>query len=174
MTVVAVQGDLTRMEVDVVVNAANAHLAHGGGVAAALSRAAGPELDRESRAWVAERGPVGDGQAAVTTAGALPARWVVHVVGPVHREGQDNAGLLERAVTAALNAAEELGAASIALPAISAGIFGYPLEQATAVIARTCLAWERQEAQASLTDIRLVGFDDQAVEAFSRALHDAG
>lgn len=81
----AVVGDLTRLGTDVVVNAANEHLAHGGGVAAALSRAGGPAVQAESDRWVAEHGPVGPGRAAVTTAGALPARWIVHVVGPRFR-----------------------------------------------------------------------------------------
>src|ERR671918_98630 len=115
----AVQGDLTAMEVDAVVNAANEHLHHGGGVAAALSRAGGPSVQRESHAWVDQHGPVQPGQAAVTTAGDMPAAHVVHVVGPRYRSGQDNPGLLRQAVHAALEGAAGSGATSVALPAIS-------------------------------------------------------
>jgi hypothetical protein len=95
-TVVACVGDLTRQDVDVVVNAANEHLQHGGGVAAALARAGGAAVREESDAHVATHGPVEPGSAAVTTAGALPARHIVHVVGPRYRRGQDNAGCSRR------------------------------------------------------------------------------
>lgn len=165
----ALRGDLTALHVDVVVNAANEHLAHGGGVAAALSRAGGPEVQRASDAWVAEHGPLRTGRAAVTTGGQLPARWLVHVVGPRHRAGQDNAGLLRGAVRAALDAADDLGARSIALPAISAGIFGYPPPDATAVIAAACAEWAR-EGPEHLADVQLVGFDDATADLFATGI----
>lgn len=168
MGIRVVVGDLTRQDVDVVVNAANSRLQHGGGVAAALARAGGPEVQAASDAWVAEHGPLGPGTAAVTTAGRLPARHIVHVVGPVHRPGQDNAGLLAQAVRAALDAAAGTGARTVALPAISAGIYGYPQAEACAVIAQTCRSWLAEGGD--LDEIRLVGLDEAAGADFRRGL----
>ena len=120
-----VEGDITTQSVDVIVNAANSDLAHGGGVAAAIARAAGPDLRRESAEY--PRVPVGG--AGVTTAGELPARWVVHAVGPVWSGGDDGEPeLLAGAYSSALGKAIDLGARSIAFPSISTGIFGYPIE----------------------------------------------
>jgi O-acetyl-ADP-ribose deacetylase len=168
-SLVAIAGDLTRQEVDVVVNAANEQLAHGGGVAAALARAGGPAVQEESEAWVAAHGEVGPGQAAVTTAGEMPARRIVHVVGPRWQEGQDNEGLLRQAVHAALDAARGEGASSVALPAISAGIFGYPPDEAARVIATEATAWLGEEPD-PVTEIRLVGYDEAAARLFADAL----
>lgn len=167
----ALRGDLTALPVDAVVNAANERLAHGGGVAAALSRAGGPEVQRASDAWVAHHGPLRAGQAAVTTGGRMPARWLIHVVGPRHRAGQDNAGLLRGAVRAALDAADELEARSIALPAISAGIFGYPPPEATTVIADACAEWLHERPE-HVADVLLVGFDDATADLFARGITD--
>lgn len=163
------RGDITTAEVDAVVNAANERLAHGGGVAAALSRGGGPAVQEESDAWVAEHGPVQPGQAAVTTAGDLPADVLVHIVGPRYRDGQDNEGLLVRAVTAALDAAEDAGAGSVALPAISAGVFGYPPAEATAIVARACADW-LSDTDRRITDVVLVGFDTQTAELFTEGV----
>ncbi|MGH8906729.1 MAG: macro domain-containing protein [Egibacteraceae bacterium] len=168
-TILAVQGDLTAQDVDALVNAANEQLAHGGGVAAALSRTGGPAVQRESSDWVRAHGLVGSGAAAVTTAGLMPARWIVHVVGPRWRQGQDNAGLLRRAVRAALDTARDLGASSVAMPAISAGIFGYPRAEATAVIADETVTW-LQASRGTLGEVRLVGYDTPTVEDFATAL----
>jgi O-acetyl-ADP-ribose deacetylase len=170
-TVVVCAGDLTRQEVDAVVNAANEQLQHGGGVAAALARAGGPTVQRESDDYIAVHGPVRPGTAAVTSGGALPADHIVHVVGPRYRRGQDNAGLLAGAVTAALDAADAAGASSAALPAISAGIFGYPAPEAGRVIAETACTWLSEGAR-SITEIRLVGFDAEAARYFVAGLPD--
>lgn len=168
--ITAIAGDLTRQDVDVVVNAANQHLRHGGGVAAAIARAGGPEIQRASDAWVDQHGPLADGQAAITTGGELPAKHVVHVAGPVYDEThEDNAKRLAMAVRAALDAAAGVGARSIAFPAISAGIFGYPLAEATSVLADEVVSWVAQHPGA-LDEVRLVGFDDAASEAFASAL----
>ena len=164
-----VHDDITTLDVDAVVNAANERLAHGGGVAAALARAGGDEVQRESDDWVAEHGPVRPGTAAVTTAGRMPARMIIHVVGPRYRDDHNNAALLEQAVRAALDAADGADATSIALPAISAGIFGYPPPEATAVIARTCATW-LSGADRSIRDVALVGYDAATAELFSEAL----
>ena len=157
-----VVGDLTSQPVDAIVNAANEYLAHGGGVAAAIVRAGGQVIQDESDLWVREHGPLGPGQAAVTTGGSLPARHVIHVVGPRYRDGQDNAGLLGEAVEAALAAAADLGIGSIAFPAISAGTFGYPRAQASRVIK----GW----TGARLQRIVLVGYDEAAANDFRSAL----
>lgn len=171
--VLAVQGDLTAQAVDAVVNAANERLAHGGGVAAALSRAGGPEVQRQSDAWVRTHGLLRPGDAAVTSAGHMPAQWIIHVVGPRWHTDQDNERLLRIAVLAALNKARDLGASSIALPAISAGIFGYPQAEATAVIASEAVAWlERHPG--GITEVRLMGYDSATAENFARGLSEPG
>lgn len=169
----ALCADLTRQRVDAIVNAANEYLAHGGGLAGAIVRAGGEEIQDESDRWVAEHGPLSPGVAAVTEAGRLPARMVIHVAGPIYREGQDNARLLRTAVEAALDAAAARGCRTVALPAISAGIFGYPLREATRVIAASCAAWAATHP-GSLDEIRLVGFDPAAQEAFRDGLEELG
>jgi O-acetyl-ADP-ribose deacetylase (regulator of RNase III) len=166
---VAIQGDLTAQDVDAIVNAANDYLQHGGGVAAAIVRAGGFEIQQESDAWVHEHGPVGRGTAAVTTAGAMPARWVVHTVGPRFREGQDNEGLLIDAVTSAIEAGIEVGARSMAFPAISAGIFGYPPDEAAKVIVAAAAAFAASHPGA-LDEIRFVAFDQDMANRFRNAL----
>lgn len=123
------QGDLAREEVDALVNAANSQLQHGSGVAKALREAGGAEFERASRDYVAQHGPVPVGEAAVTAAGALPCRAVLHAVGPVWNERGDEASqrqLLARTVYNVLARASQLGFVSVALPAISSGVFGFP------------------------------------------------
>jgi O-acetyl-ADP-ribose deacetylase len=169
-TIRSLTGDLTREEVDAIVNAANVGLQHGGGVAGAISRAAGPTVQRESDAWVAEHGPLRDGTAAVTGAGRLPCRLVVHVAGPVYDAGRDdNADRLRAAVTAALGAAAGRDARTVSFPAISAGIYGYPLAEAATVLASTVVGWVRAHP-GRLDEVRLVGFSDEATAAFASAL----
>jgi len=167
--VVAVEGDLTRQDVDVVVNAANEQLAHGGGVAASLAGAGGAVVTEESQAWVREHGPLGPGVAAVTSGGELPAAHLVHVVGPRYCDGQDNEGLLRLAVRTALDAARDTGARSVALPAISAGVFGYPPAEAGRVIADESVAWLSAEP-GTVEEVRLVGFDGEAAGHFAAGL----
>lgn len=164
-----VHGDLTEQDVDVVVNAANEQLAHGGGVAAALVRAGGRVVQEESNDWIRRNGPLTSGSAAITRAGALPAGWIVHVVGPRYRRGGNNVELLRAAVSAALAATAEIGARTVAMPAISAGIFGYPLEEATAVIADACRRWLDGHPGA-IDEVRLVGYDTATVAAFEKAV----
>ena len=168
--ITSVHGDIAAQEVDAVVNAANERLVHGGGVAGAIARAGGPAIQHESDRWVADNGPLSPGVAAVTGAGTMPARWVVHVAGPHFRDGQDNRGLLEAAVRAALDAATGVGARSVALPALSSGVFGYPLNEATAVIVGAVSSWCVEHPNA-LSEIRLVGWDEQATTAFEDALN---
>jgi putative ATPase len=167
-SIVVVHGDLTQQGVGAIVNAANEHLSHGGGVAAAIVRAGGSTIQEQSHQWVREHGTVTAGTAAVTGAGRLRADWVVHVVGPRYHEGRDNESLLREAVGAALSAAAGTGARTVAMPAISAGIFGYPTEEATQVISSTCRAWLSANPGV-IDEVRLVGFDLETVAAFERA-----
>lgn len=170
--VTVTRGDLTAACVDVIVNAANEFLRHGGGLAAALAAAGGEEFLADSERWVSEHGPVRSGEAAVTVGGRLQAAWVVHVVGPRYREGQDNPALLREAVRAALDASAGLGAETVAVPAISTGVFGYPLDPATGVIASECVRWVRKHPGV-LREVRLVGFDRRNADAFRRGLESA-
>ena len=172
-TVRAIRGDLTDQAVDAIVNAANIHLQHGGGVAGALASRGGPIIQRESDDWVRRHGPLTPGTAAVTDAGELPARFVVHVAGPIYDDTSDaNADLLAAAVVAALDAATNAGARTIAMPAISAGIYGYPRSAACEVIARTTSQWVQAHPD-ELDEIVLVGFDDATAADFAAALdHD--
>lgn len=165
-----VRGDLTRQRVDGIVNAANEHLAHGGGVAAAIVRTGGRVIQEESDQWVRDHGPLGTGDAAVTTGGALQASHVIHVVGPRYRSGADNEGMLRTAVVAALDAAESVDLHSVAMPAISAGVFGYPRDEATRVIADAVAEWFGGREEGHLREVRLVGFDRDAADDFAEAV----
>jgi O-acetyl-ADP-ribose deacetylase (regulator of RNase III) len=167
-----VEGDITAVVVDAIVNAANEQLVHGGGVAAAISKAGGPSIQDESSRWVAAHGQVVPGTVAVTTAGALPARWVVHTVGPRYRAGADNARLLSDAVVAALDAVAEMEGRSLAFPAISAGIFGYPRRDATEVIAAAVVAWVSGHPDA-LDEVVLVGHDSGTCGDFAAGVASA-
>jgi O-acetyl-ADP-ribose deacetylase len=166
-----VQGDITEQEVDAVVNAANSSLLGGGGVDGAIHRRGGPAILAECRRLRAERYPDGlpTGRAVATTAGRLPARWVIHTVGPVHSTSEDRSGLLASCHTESLQVADELGASSVAFPAISTGVYGYPLDEAAPVALGAV-----READTRVQEIRFVLFDRAALEAFERALEDSG
>jgi O-acetyl-ADP-ribose deacetylase len=127
-TIEVLEADITALEVDAIANAANTQLLHGGGVAAAISRAAGPELDRESR----EVAPIGLGEAAETSAGAMPARWVIHAA-TMELGGPTSAETIRRATASTLARAEELGARSLALVAFGTGVGGFPLREAARI-----------------------------------------
>lgn len=163
-----IQGDITRQEVDAIVNAANDRLRHGGGVAGVISRSGGPVIQRESSAWVREHGPVTHARPAYTSAGDLPCRYVIHAVGPVWGSGEEDRKLAA-AVRGSLRRADELSLRSIALPAISTGIFGYPMERAARVIYRAVREYASQNPESELESIRLVLYGDQAVSAFLSA-----
>ena len=159
-----VQGDITQEQVDAIVNAANAHLRHGAGVAGAILRRGGDVIRQESDAWVQAHGPVSHAQPAWTSAGALPAKYVIHAVGPVWGEGDEEAKLAD-AVRGSLRLAGELGCTSIALPAISTGIFGYPPEQAARVIFSTIEKFFTANPS-PLKIVRLVLFDSDTALTF--------
>lgn len=169
----ALQADITTLEVDAIVNAANTHLQHGGGVAQAIANAGGRIIQQASDDWIRSHGPLTSGTAAVTPAGDMPARLVIHVAGPRFAADRDNAGLLATAVAAALNTAADQSCRSIALPAISAGIYGYPLVEATQLIATTVKQWCETHPE-SLDEVFLVGFDDRVTEAFRTAIEGSG
>jgi O-acetyl-ADP-ribose deacetylase len=124
----ALDADVTTLEVDAIANAANTQLRHGGGVAAAIARAAGPELDRESR----ERAPIGLGEAVETTAGAMPSRWVIHAA-TMELGGPTSADIIRRSTASTIARAEALGARSLALVAFGTGVGGFPLDEAARI-----------------------------------------
>ena len=168
-TLSALTGDITTMPVTAIVNAANVHLRHGGGVAQAIALAGGETINNESREWILANGPLVPGVAALTSAGNMPSEYVIHVAGPVYSEGQDNEELLAAAVLGALETATELDAMTIAVPAISAGIFGYPADEAASVIAETAAAFLSEEST-SLRGVRLVGYDDAMTYLFTTSI----
>ena len=152
-----VRGDLLKEPVEAIVNAANGHLAHGGGVAGIISRAAGPSLQAESDRLVAARGPFATGSAVVTTAGALAFKGVIHAVGPRYGEGDEEEKLF-KALTAAWERARENGWASVAFPAVSSGIFAVPVE----ICAR---AYLRAARVSPLRNVRLCLRDQPVIDA---------
>jgi putative ATPase len=166
-----VQGDLTVEEVDAIVNAANRSLKHGGGVAGAIARRGGPQIQAESDAWVREHGPVMCSEPAYTSAGRLSCRYVIHAVGPMWGEGEEDEKLAA-AVSSSLRLAESLGLASVALPAISTGIFGFPVERAAQVIIRAIQTYLDRNPRSGLKKIRLVLYDPPTVDVFVKAFED--
>ena len=162
---IVAMGDITRSEVDVIVNAANSALIPGGGVCGAIHRAAGPELARA----VAEHGSCPTGEAVATAAFDLPSRWVVHTVGPVWNGGREGEpALLASCYRRSLELAAELGAASIAFPAISTGIYGYPLGPATSIAVETV----RKSVSSAIETVHFVCFDKTAARTYEDALRD--
>ncbi len=147
-------GDLLAQPVDAIVNAANGRLAHGGGVAAAIARAAGPALEREGDRLVAERGTIPVGEAVVTTAGRLPYKGVVHAVGPQLGEGEEERKLVSALASAFARAAER-GFASLAFPAVSSGIFAVPLEVCARGYVRAVREYFAAHPDTSLREVRL-------------------
>ncbi|MFC5951114.1 O-acetyl-ADP-ribose deacetylase [Pseudonocardia lutea] len=160
-----VQGDITTQEVDAVVNAANSSLLGGGGVDGAIHRAGGPAILAECKELRATRYPDGlpTGQAVATTAGNLPARWVIHTVGPVYAKKEDRSHLLASAYRESLRVADELGARSVAFPAVSAGIYGWPLADAARIAVTTV-----READTQVEMARFVLFSAEILRAFEK------
>ncbi len=167
-TIELVQGDITREKTDAVVNAANSELLPGGGVCGAIHRAGGPEIADECIMVRARKGPVPPGGAAATTGGRLSAKYVIHAVGPVWHGGDSGeAETLASAYREALRVADELGLQSVAFPAISTGIFGYPLELAAEIALST--ASRTLPGLRNVSLVRFVLFDAAALNAFQRA-----
>ncbi len=168
MEIEIIRGDITEQRVDAIVNAANRELRAGGGVCGAIHRAAGPSLEHAA----VPLGPIETGDAVATDAFRLaPAiRWVIHAVGPVwHGGDQGEADLLASCYRRSLEVADELGAASVAFPSISTGIFGYPIEEAAGVAVRTLVT-----AETDVEVVRLVAFDERNHAALTAQLEAAG
>ena len=167
-TIELVQGDITRQEVDAIVNAANSSLLGGGGVDGAIHRAGGPAILEECRQIRATSGPLPPGKAVATTAGRLGARYVIHTVGPIWSGGhQGEAETLGSCYRAALGIADEFGLSSVAFPAISTGAYGYPVDEAARVAVGAVTAGV--ESASSIRDIRFVLFDAETLRAFEAA-----
>jgi O-acetyl-ADP-ribose deacetylase (regulator of RNase III) len=164
-TLALYHGDLTEENVDAIVNAANAQLAHGGGVAGAIVRRGGHEIQEESNAWVRQNGPAGHDRPALTSGSRLPARWVIHAVGPVWGSG-DEERKLQAAYTSALQLAHEKRFASIAFPSISTGIFGFPIERGAAIGVQAAVDFCAALPGPSLREIRFTLIDVPTAEAF--------
>ncbi|WP_100444045.1 O-acetyl-ADP-ribose deacetylase [Glycomyces xiaoerkulensis] len=163
MAVRIISGDITEQRVDAIVNAANSSLMGGGGVDGAIHRRGGPAILEECRqlrsSQFAQGLPVG--RAVATTAGNLPARWVIHTVGPVYSPDEDRSELLASCYRNSLQVADHLGADSIAFPAVSAGAYGWPAESAARIAYETVTA-----ADGSIADIRFVLLDPELLRAF--------
>jgi O-acetyl-ADP-ribose deacetylase (regulator of RNase III) len=158
-----IQADITQLDLDAITNAANTQLRHGGGVAAAIQRAAGPELERESR----ERAPIGLGEAVATTAGEMPARWVIHAA-TMELGGPTSAEIIERATQSTLRVAEERGCKSLAFVAFGTGVGGFPLDEAARIMVGVAAAHS-----GGLERIVFAVHGDAAERAFKEAVDAA-
>jgi O-acetyl-ADP-ribose deacetylase len=160
-------GDITDQSTDAVVNAANSSLLGGGGVDGAIHHRGGPAIVAECRLLRASRYPDGlpAGEAVATTAGDLPARWVIHTVGPVYSGADDRSAVLASCYVASLRVADELGAKTVAFPAISAGAFGWPVDDAARIALTTV-----SRTPSQLDEVRFVLFSTDVNASFRRAL----
>jgi O-acetyl-ADP-ribose deacetylase (regulator of RNase III) len=162
-----VSGDLTEEQVDAIVNAANSHLAHGSGVAGAIVRRGGRGIQVESDAWVQAHGPVSHAEPAYTGAGRLPSRYVIHAVGPRWGSGEED-DKLAAAVRGSLALADRLGLASLSIPPISTGIFGFPRERAARIFRSTIAGYFEEHPQSGLSQVRVAIIDRETLEIFER------
>jgi O-acetyl-ADP-ribose deacetylase len=163
-----VQGDITTEEVDAIVNAANEYLQHGGGVARTISKKGGSAIQKESNIWILQHGRVPHANPAWTSGGRLPAKYVIHAVGPVWGDGDED-NKLEAAVTGSLRVADELKCSSVALPAISTGIYGFPKDQAAGIIFSAIEKYLVDHSSSGLKTIKLILYDQPTVEVFLKA-----
>jgi O-acetyl-ADP-ribose deacetylase (regulator of RNase III) len=163
-TITLVRGDITRESVDAIVNAANSSLLGGGGVDGAIHRRGGPAILDDCRKLRASQYGKGlpTGQAVATTAGDLDARWVIHTVGPVWSASEDRSQLLASCYRESLRVADELGARTVAFPAVSTGIYGWPIDDGARIAVETVRA-----ADTAVEEVRFVLFDERAYEAFA-------
>ncbi|SDQ34760.1 O-acetyl-ADP-ribose deacetylase (regulator of RNase III), contains Macro domain [Thermostaphylospora chromogena] len=171
MRITLVQGDITEQDVDAVVNAANSSLLGGGGVDGAIHRRGGPTILADCRRLRATRFPKGlpTGQAVATTAGELPALWVIHTVGPVYSPSEDRSELLASCHRESLRVADELGARTVAFPAVSTGAYGWPVKDAARIAVRAV-----RKTDTRVAEVRFVLFDERAFTAYGEALRAAG
>ncbi|GAA0630508.1 O-acetyl-ADP-ribose deacetylase [Streptomyces thermocarboxydovorans] len=168
-TITLVQGDITRQSADAIVNAANSSLLGGGGVDGAIHRRGGPAILEECRRLRATKYGKGlpTGQAVATTAGELDARWVIHTVGPVYSTTEDRSDLLASCYRESLRVADELGAKTVAFPAISTGVYRWPMDDAARIAVETVRAMDT-----AVEEVRFVLFDERAYNAFAARLED--
>lgn len=166
-----VRGDIASQDVDAIVNAANTALRPGGGVDGAITRAAGPDALADRERVIAARGvpPLPTGQAVATIGGALRARWIIHTAGPIYSGSPDDPRLLAACHVESLRVADELGARTVAFPAISTGIYGYPLHEAAPIAVGAI-----RMAETSVEEVRFVLFDERAMAAFRAAIAGGG
>ncbi|MEU0440332.1 O-acetyl-ADP-ribose deacetylase [Streptomyces sp. NPDC006186] len=164
-TITLVRGDITRVSADAIVNAANSSLLGGGGVDGAIHRRGGPAILEECRRLRASRYGRGlpTGRAVATTAGNLDARWVIHTVGPVHSAEEDRSELLASCYRESLRVADELGAPTVAFPAISTGVYRWPMDDAARIAVDTV-----RSTPTRVEEVSFVLFDDRAYDAFAR------
>jgi len=168
------QGDITSLAVDAIVNAANRFLMHGGGVALAISRKGGLAIQTESTVWVAKHGPLATGDAVMTSGGKLPAKFVIHTPGPVWGDQPDNDSdaMLRRSIRNSLALADERGLKSVAFPAISTGIYGFPVDRAAKVILSDAASYLRGETK--LERVVFCLYDKATFEVFTAAFTALG
>jgi O-acetyl-ADP-ribose deacetylase (regulator of RNase III) len=165
-----IQGDITKQASDAIVNAANSGLMGGGGVDGAIHRAGGPAILEECQQIVAQKGRLPTGRAVITTGGNLPAKYVIHTVGPVwHGGNKGEAGLLESAYRESLRLAAAKKLASVAFPSISTGAYGYPVAEAAGIAVRTAASFLREQVT-SVREVVFVLFDPATYQAYSSAL----
>lgn len=162
-----VRGDITRQTADAIVNAANSSLLGGGGVDGAIHRRGGPAILEDCRKLRAARygGGLPTGQAVATTAGDLDARWVIHTVGPVWSATEDRSALLASCYRESLRVADEIGARTVAFPAVSTGVYGWPMDDGARIAVETV-----RTTDTSVEEVRFVLFDERAYEAFDHAI----
>jgi O-acetyl-ADP-ribose deacetylase (regulator of RNase III) len=163
-----VHGDITQEHVDAIVNAAGAGLHHGGGVAGVISRKGGPTIQSESNSWIQKHGQATHANPAYTSGGNLPCKYIIHAVGPIWGSGDEDRKLTA-AITGSFNMADELGLESIAFPAISTGIFGFPKERAARIIFDVIDGSFTGDDPIALKNVRLVLFDRATVDIFLHA-----
>jgi O-acetyl-ADP-ribose deacetylase (regulator of RNase III) len=161
-----IHGDITRSSVEAIINAANTQLQHGGGVAGAIARVGGPIIQRESDDWVRSHGPLSHDTPALTSAGDLPCQYVIHTVGPIWGEGDEDQKL-HSAVQSALRLADENGFKSIALPAISTGIYGFPKDRGARVILDAIITYLDGTPDTCLSRVEITLIDEPSVEIFA-------
>jgi O-acetyl-ADP-ribose deacetylase len=171
MKITFVQGDITEQDVDAIVNAANHSLLGGGGVDGAIHRRGGPEILAECQKLRQDKYPDGlpTGQAVATTAGRLKARWVIHTVGPTYAESKDKSQLLADCFRNSLALAEELGARTVAFPAISTGVYRWPVDDAARIAVQTV-----RGSHIQVDEVRFVLFDQRAYDAFTAQVSSEG
>ena len=169
-TISVIQGDITEQNTDAIVNAANSGLMGGGGVDGAIHRTGGPSILDECKKIVAEKGCLPTGQAVITTGGNLPAKYVIHTVGPIWGGGDRNeAEPLASAYTESLKLSSKLGLSSISFSSISTGAYRYPLEEAAEVATQAIVSFLKG-GQSSLREVAIVAFDTRAADAYNAAL----